>query len=53
MLKKRIVAVLAGIALVIAVAGASAGVATSLTAWTAPAGQAIACNANGSSGGGC
>lgn len=53
MLKKRLVALVAGVALVVAVAGASAGVANSLAAWTAPTGQAIACNHSGSSGGGC
>ena len=53
MLKKRFIALVTGVALIVAVAGASANVANSLATWTTPAGQAIACNANGASGGGC
>ncbi len=53
MLKKRIVALVTGIALLIAVAGSSATVANSLVAMDTTAGQAIACHASGSSGGGC
>jgi len=50
MLKKRIVAWLTGLALIAAVAGAAGVVADTLTA---SEGTAIACNASGSSGGGC
>ncbi len=53
MLRKRITALIAGVALLIAVAGASANVANSLVNVDAPAGQAIACNSQGTSGGGC
>ena len=52
MLKKRIVSVLAGLALIAAVVGASANVANSLVSDGA-AGQAIACETTGGSGGGC
>ncbi len=51
MLKKRIVALVTGITLIVAVAAASANVANSLT--TTPAGQAIACLPPSGSGGGC
>lgn len=51
MLKKRIIALVTGLALLLAVAGASGVVADSLGfALTAPA---HACNTSGSSGGGC
>ncbi len=53
MLKKRFIALVTGIALLVAVAGPSAHVANSLATWATPAGQAIACNDNGISGGGC
>lgn len=51
MLKKRLIAVVAGLALLAAVAGSSgiAGDAVGLN-WTP---HANACNASGSSGGGC
>ena len=51
MLKKRIAALIAGIALIVAVAGGSASVANGLVASDAPV--AIACHTSGSSGGGC
>ncbi len=51
MLKKRIVALITGITLIVAVAAASADVANSLA--TTPAGQAVACVPTGGSGGGC
>ncbi|MCB0163828.1 MAG: hypothetical protein KDI79_06365 [Anaerolineae bacterium] len=51
MLKKRIISVLAGLALLAAVAGSSGIVADALgLAVTAPA---HACQSNGSAGGGC
>jgi hypothetical protein len=53
MFKKRIVALVTGIALMIAVAGASTAVANSLENLFMPEGQAIACHDSGSSGGGC
>ena len=51
MLKKRIVGLVAGIALIVAVAATSVGITNSLVALTTP--QAVACNVGGSSGGGC
>ena len=51
MLKKRIVAFIAGIALIVAVVGGSASVANGLVTSDAPV--AIACNVSGGSGGGC
>ncbi len=51
MLKKRIIALVTGIALMIAVAGASVAMADTLSTWITPDGQAIA-NTCGS-GGGC
>jgi hypothetical protein len=53
MIKNRIVAFVAGLALIAAVVGASANVAGSLAAETAAQPQAIACNNSGGSGGGC
>lgn len=53
MVKKRVVSLIAGIALIAAVVGASAGVTNTLTASPASSGQAIACNTGTSSGGGC
>jgi hypothetical protein len=53
MMKKRIVSVLAGIALIAAVLGTSTGVANMLVASSTSGGQVIACNTGGSSGGGC
>lgn len=50
--KKRVVALVAGLALIVAVAGASAGVANHLVAADGAV-QAIACNSGSSSGGGC
>jgi hypothetical protein len=52
MLKQRIVAFVAGLALIVAVAGGAAGVAHGLASTDAPV-QTIACNSSGSSGGGC
>jgi len=51
MLRNRMIALIAGLALVVAVAAGSAGIATGLV--TADAPQAIACNSSGTSGGGC
>jgi len=51
MLKKRIIAVLTGLALLSAVAGSSGVVADSLG--LAVTSQAHACNVGGASGGGC
>jgi hypothetical protein len=53
MLKKRIIALVTGFALIAAVATASAGVANSLVSSTTPNAQAVACNNSGSAGGGC
>jgi hypothetical protein len=53
MLKKRIIALVTGIALMIAVVSTAANVADSITASVAPAGQAIACSPTSGSGGGC
>lgn len=52
MLKQRLFALLTGLALIVAVAGATAGVANHLAA-AGGAVQAIACNTTGGSGGGC
>lgn len=52
-LRKRVVAFAAGVALIIAVAGASAGVTDTLTSLSASSAPAIACNGGASSGGGC
>lgn len=46
MVKKRIVAFIASLALMIAVAGASAAVADTLLASLTPGGVAIACNSS-------
>ncbi len=51
MLKKRIAALIVGIALIVAVVGGSVNVANGLVASDAPV--AIACHVGGSSGGGC
>jgi hypothetical protein len=53
MLKKRIIVLATGLALVVAVAAASTGVANSLVSLTMPTPQVVACNAGGGSGGGC
>lgn len=52
LLKKRLVALVAGLALIVAVAGASVGVANNLVAADGAV-QAIACNSGSGSGGGC
>jgi hypothetical protein len=51
MLRNRMIALITGLVLVVAVAVGSAGIATGLV--TADAPQAIACNTGGTSGGGC
>lgn len=51
MLKQRIITVLAGLALLLAVAGSAGGVADSLGLAVTP--HAHACQNSGSSGGGC
>jgi hypothetical protein len=51
MFKKRIIALLTGLALTIAVVGASIQVAGSPAGGSAPEAQRIACNGSGSSGG--
>ncbi len=51
-LKKRLTTIIAGLALLVTVIGASANVVDS-TSSNAAAGQAIACYTTGSSGGGC
>ena len=52
-LKQQLVAIVAGIALVIVVAGASTGLGSSLAKLVTPDAPAIACNSTGQSGGGC
>ncbi|MCB9100858.1 MAG: hypothetical protein H6632_15070 [Anaerolineales bacterium] len=53
MLKKHLVALVAGMALLVASIIASVGVADSQVAWNTSAGQAIACGSSGHAGGGC
>ena len=53
MLKKRLVALVASIALIVAIVIASVGVANGLVVWEAAAGQAVACSSSGHAGGGC
>lgn len=52
-LQQRFVALVAGIALVIVVAGAATGVGNTLTELATPDAAAIACNPSSQSGGGC
>jgi hypothetical protein len=52
-MKRRIIALLVGLALLTAVAGTSANVTGELVTVFAPDGQAVACNHGGHSGGGC
>lgn len=54
MFKKRLVALVVGLALIVTAARAAMPlVVKPLAASAAPAGQVVACHASGSSGGGC
>jgi len=53
MLKKRLVALVASLALIVAIVIASIGVTNGLVAWESAAGQAVACSSSGHAGGGC
>jgi len=51
--KQRVIGVIAGIALIMAVIAASVGVANTLAGLDTPVGQAVSCTPSSSSGGGC
>lgn len=52
-LKQQLISLIMGMALVIAMVGATAGVNSTLAKLVAPEAPAIACHSTGQSGGGC